>query len=1518
MRIRFGRRKRLTLALAGAAVIGVGAVGMALGVHDAGFQLEGNATAGDLTYVNIDKTGNTTTRTPGTLEAPFDGAYDWDSLFTITGSPAVGNAEGVVTGLKDPLPGDFTAASFQKDFGNTGTTFLTSDSTTFATGSKDTLPISGWQCNQDNNVNSKTDIINGFAALQEQPGGSKILYFGLEKDVDNGDNNVGFWLLQDGNVNCTSSGGAADFTGEHQEGDLFVVSAFTNGGGVSDVSVYQWVNDANSHKAGDQPGIDPNPVAQGVDCLDSGPSDEVCATVNGKTIRMPWLSADSGTINADKLSPNFFEGAINLDAFEQFQGRCYGDFVLNTRSSQQLGATLFDYVRGSLNTCHPELSLQKTPDSGTYFVGDSFNWTLQVANTGNGDATGAVVTDTIPTGLTINSATTPAGSCSVNGQDVSCTIDVAEGGSATITINVTATSAVLGTPTACQTVNNTATVSVDGDRDPSDDSDSGSVSVCPITVTKDASTSYTRTFNWTIDKSVTPDTWDLFTGETGTSDWTVSVDQTDYTDSDWAVSGNITVHNPAPIDATINGVGDVLATDGAATVDCGVTFPYVLAAGADLDCSYSLDPTAANDQLNTATATLANTPSGTTDFTGTADVTFGDPTTLVNDTINVTDDNGLSETATGDDSWTYSEDFTCNGDEGQHDNTATITETGQEADASVTVNCHELTVTKDASTSYTRTFNWTIDKSVTPDTWDLFTGETGTSDWTVSVDQTDYTDSDWAVSGNITVHNDTPIDATINGVGDVLATDGAATVDCGVTYPYTLAAGAHLDCTYSMDLPDANDQLNTATATRQNHDYASDGTPSDDGTADITGTADVEFGSATVTNVNDTINVTDDNGLSETATGDDSWTYSEDFTCNGDEGQHDNTATITETGQEADASVTVNCHELTVTKDASTSYTRTFNWTIDKSVTPDTWDLFTGETGTSDWTVSVDQTDYTDSDWAVSGNITVHNDTPIDATINGVGDVLATDGAATVDCGVTYPYTLAAGAHLDCTYSMDLPDANDQLNTATATRQNHDYASDGTPSDDGTADITGTADVEFGSATVTNVNDTINVTDDNGLSETATGDDSWTYSEDFTCNGDEGQHDNTATITETGQEADASVTVNCHELTVTKDASTSYTRTFNWTIDKFSDDPNGGALTLNPGETYVDYPYSVRVNLGVPAYTDSDWAVSGNITVHNDTPIDATINGVGDVLATDGAATVDCGVTYPYTLAAGAHLDCTYSMDLPDANDQLNTATATRQNHDYASDGTPSDDGTADITGTADVEFGAPTSLVDESINVVDDYGTPGDTSDDRDFGTVTYTDTLPRTFTYMRTFGPFDTNQCGQVTIDNTATLTTNDTSTEGSDHWPLVITIPCPTGCTLTQGYWKTHSEFGPAPEDPNWYNLPGGLGPNTVFFTSGQTWYQVFWTPPKRGNAYYILAHQYEAAVLNHLSPADAPQSVLDAIAWSETFFSNHSPSDKLSKTVRADAIHYAGILGSYNEGTIGPGHCSEDSISISAPS
>lgn len=134
--------------------------------------------------------------------------------------------------------------------------------------------------------------------------------------------------------------------------------------------------------------------------------------------------------------------------------------------------------------------------------------------------------------------------------------------------------------------------------------------------------------------------------------------------------------------------------------------------------------------------------------------------------------------------------------------------------------------------------------------------------------------------------------------------------------------------------------------------------------------------------------------------------------------------------------------------------------------------------------------------------------------------------------------------------------------------------------------------------------------------------------------------------------------------------------------------------------------------------------------------------------------------------------------------------------------------------------------------------------------------------------------------------------------------------TGCTATLGYWKTHSEYGPAgPYDATWAAVGG---PDEPFFGSGQTWFEVFWTSPQ-GNAYYNLAHQYMAAQLNLLAGASSTAAVDAAIAAATTLFGTYTPAQvaALAKNsaLRAQFLSLATTLDNYNNGLIGPGHCSD---------
>jgi hypothetical protein len=324
------RRWRVLLSLVIAVGIGVMLMRTVQAVHDLDFELDGN-------IINDGATQN--------------GTVDWADLFNAS---TVGDPFG--GGTKSPLPFGFSDADLTRDFElRANGTFSTNDNTTFSTGSKDTLPISGWQCNHDSNVNDKIDIANAYATSYTAPNGDQVIYFALERFANAGDANVGFWFLQDA-VGCVSTGPSVTFTGAHRDGDLLIVSAFTNGGVVSSIIVFRW-NIPN-------PAVDPigfldvaNPVATGVDCrLPGTPAgDAACATANTATIAVPWLTAAKTTGVGHTLpTAQFFEGGLNLTQ-SGLGGHCFNVFIGDTRSSQSPTATLFDFAQGQVGECNSAL-----------------------------------------------------------------------------------------------------------------------------------------------------------------------------------------------------------------------------------------------------------------------------------------------------------------------------------------------------------------------------------------------------------------------------------------------------------------------------------------------------------------------------------------------------------------------------------------------------------------------------------------------------------------------------------------------------------------------------------------------------------------------------------------------------------------------------------------------------------------------------------------------------------------------------------------------------------------------------------------------------------------------------------------------------------------------------------------------------------------------------------------------------------------------------------------------------------
>jgi hypothetical protein len=334
---RLSASKKLVIAALGTALIASFGVMSVLAVHDLAFQLDGNTVVDTPTHIG-----------DGTQ------SVDWETLFDANGA-------------KLALPTDFTASTFTKDFTTTtkrgSVVFSTADASTFTTGSKDTLDINpGWQCASSNNVLSKNDIMNAYAVAYTNPVADadpnspnfgkhhQILYFGLERNSNTGDANVAFWFLQ-GTATCDGSNGTAAFQGHHVDGDVLIVSAFTNGGGVSGITAYRWVGGATGH-------LDPNPVGNGGDCQGGSTLDSICATTNGSAspglnapITTLWQTANTADNVGHTLQPSeFFEGGIDLTA-ENLGDKCFNTFVGDTRSSQSLTSTIFDYALGQLGEC---------------------------------------------------------------------------------------------------------------------------------------------------------------------------------------------------------------------------------------------------------------------------------------------------------------------------------------------------------------------------------------------------------------------------------------------------------------------------------------------------------------------------------------------------------------------------------------------------------------------------------------------------------------------------------------------------------------------------------------------------------------------------------------------------------------------------------------------------------------------------------------------------------------------------------------------------------------------------------------------------------------------------------------------------------------------------------------------------------------------------------------------------------------------------------------------------------------
>lgn len=277
-------------------------------------------------------------------------------------------------------------------------------------GSKDPNLLSQWKYTSTSTPNK--DTLNAVYAAAYVARGDFILIFGADRLSPSGDANLGLWFFQQP-VGPNGSGG---FTGAHTNGDLFVISAFTGGGGTSTITVYAWNQPGlpGAINGGCSAGVKNPAVGQCADTnllLLAAPTNVCtstsgyCAITNSATVTASWATTANGytvpqvTGGGSLQSPLFFEGGMDVTAALASIGittiPCFSSFIMETRSSQSTTAVLKDFLGGSFPVCG--LSITKTCGTPSAVQGGteiSYPVSGTVTNTGIGSLFNVSVFDT--------------------------------------------------------------------------------------------------------------------------------------------------------------------------------------------------------------------------------------------------------------------------------------------------------------------------------------------------------------------------------------------------------------------------------------------------------------------------------------------------------------------------------------------------------------------------------------------------------------------------------------------------------------------------------------------------------------------------------------------------------------------------------------------------------------------------------------------------------------------------------------------------------------------------------------------------------------------------------------------------------------------------------------------------------------------------------------------------------------------------------------------------------------------
>ena len=156
-----------------------------------------------------------------------------------------------------------------------------------------------------------------------------------------------------------------------------------------------------------------------------------------------------------------------------------------------------------------------------------------------------------------------------------------------------------------------------------------STSYSTLKVTKTAVAKYDRSYDWTITKQASPPSITT-PNDTATFSYTVTATKSEPTDSNFAVTGVITVKNPGKKAVSGVTVTDAIKNGPTCVVPNGTDL--TVPAYGTINLPYTCSLTSKTDGTNKATATWYNGSAYTT-----VPFAFGDPSSVANDAVDVSD-----------------------------------------------------------------------------------------------------------------------------------------------------------------------------------------------------------------------------------------------------------------------------------------------------------------------------------------------------------------------------------------------------------------------------------------------------------------------------------------------------------------------------------------------------------------------------------------------------------------------------------------------------------------------------------------------------------------------------------------------------------------------------------------------------------------------------------------------------------------------------------------------------------------